>query len=130
MSKYKITKDKQREINLGVNLYDMNKQAFNSLDPLDAETAGQQIAEMGLDFIDRTKYWMLLNNERRDYTVFIPLTKEGIIQDLKETIFNRGEVLSVDKQQDGNYEIWIRDPASKENFVYYLFDYTFGIVQS
>ena len=46
------------------------------------------------------------------------------------TLVNRGQVLSIDKQEDGNYEIWIRDPKTKENFVYYLFDYSYGIIKA
>ena len=58
------------------------------------------------------------------------LTKEGTIKELIPTLTNRGQVLSIDKQNDGNYEIWIKDFNTKENFVYYLFDYTFGIIKA
>ena len=37
--------------------------------------------------------------------------------------------LAIDLQKDGNYEIWIRDKKTKENFCYYLFDYSFGIIE-
>ena len=70
------------------------------------------------------KYWHLY------YTVFIIETFEGSLDEFRPTLLNRGQVLSIDKQEDENYEIWIRDPETKENFVYYLFDYSFGIIKA
>ena len=73
---------------------------------------------------------MLLSNERKDYTVFrikrsIP---RNIIEEISIALNNRGQILSIDKQKDGNFEIWVKDFSTKEAFVYYLFDYTFGVV--
>lgn len=117
------------EITLG-NLYDFNKQAMSNEKPLDIIAFNRKTSDLINDIINKSKYWMLLNNERKDYTVFILLTKEGSLQELRPTLLNRGEILSIDKQEDGNYEIWIRDKETKENFVYYLFDYSFGIIEA
>jgi hypothetical protein len=73
---------------------------------------------------------MLLCHERRDYTIFIPLTLDGIVKELRPTLQNRGEIIDIELLEDGNYEIWIKDPDTKECFVYYLFDYTHGIISA
>jgi len=118
------------DIDLGLNLYDFNKQAMNQLEPMDPIEFNKRVKEIVSEMDAKSKFWMLLNNERKDYTVFIILTKEGIENEIKPTLTNRGQILSIDKQEDDNYEIWIRDFDTKENFVYYLFDYSFGIVKA
>ena len=82
--------------------------------------------------IEEKDYCMLLCNERKDFTIFKNETsnhKDFTKTALSETISNRGLLLLADKQPDGAYELWIRDPATNENFAYYLFDYTNGIVE-
>ena len=78
------------------------------------------------------KYWMLLCHERRDYTVFNlqgEMTVRDINKDVIECLKNRGIVLAIDEQSDGNYEIWIRDKKTKDNVIYYLFNYEFGVIE-
>lgn len=115
-------------INLG-NLYDFNKKAMGELEPLDPVFLNIKIKSTAED-MEKKKYWMLLCHERRDYSVFKIKNKENIKNELKETLCNRGLILGVDRQEDGSYEIWIRDPKTEENFVYYLFDYTYGIIET
>ena len=119
------------DLDLGMDLYDFNKQAMNQEKPLDIIALHIIVKDMITDIYGTKKpYWMLLCRERNDYTVFIPLTIDGTYNDMLESLQNRGEVLSIDKQEDRNYEIWIRDIQTKENFVYYLFDYSFGVIKS
>ena len=119
------------EIDLGMNLYQFNQQAMANEKPLDIIAFNIKVKKM-IDDLYATKhpYWMLLCRERNDYTVFIMITAEGTIDEMSECLHNRGQVLSIDKQKDGNYEIWIRDPETKENFAYYFFDYEFGIIKA
>jgi hypothetical protein len=121
------------EISLG-NLYDFNKQAMAQFQPLDPIQLNIKLKEVCDNLYNESlkgkPYWMLLSNERKDYTLFIVLTSNGICAEMLPTLQNRGQVLTIDKQEDGNYEIWIRDPETKENFVYYLFDYGFGIIKA
>ena len=119
------------DIDLGMNLYDFNKAGMAQEKPLDVIAFHIKVENMIEDLFDIHKpYWMLLCRERNDYTVFIMLTKEGTKSEMIETLHNRGDILSIDKQKDGNYEIWIRDTETKENFAYYLFDYEFGIIKA
>jgi hypothetical protein len=121
------------ELDLGLNLYDFNKQGMSQESPLDPIILFNKTKDTILDIltVKDTHYWMLLCNERKDYTLFnlIDPDVDSFTADLVETLKNRGWVLSIDKQEDGNFEIWIRDPDTKENFVYYLFNYNYGVVE-
>lgn len=126
------------ELDLGINLYEFNKQAMKNENPMDPILLNNRLKEIAKELrCNPDSYWMLLNNERKDYTVF-HIKKENLIlkwmtdalkSDLKETLQNRGQVLSVDKLEDDNYEIWIRDQITNENFVYYLFNYTNAVLE-
>ena len=123
------------ELNTDITLYSMNKQAMKEEPALETITYNIKTYDMGKHIWEEAQnkkqtYWMLLCHERRDYTVFIPLTLNGTVEELRPTLNNRGEVLSIDLLEDGNYEIWIRDPEIKECFVYYLFNYTYGVISA
>ena len=119
-------------VDLGVTLYDLNKQAIAKEPPLDVIAFNIKIAEMVKELTNK-KYWMLLNKERADYSVFViehPDKIRKLTEELSVTLTNRGQIISITKQEDedNKYEIWIRDYNTRENFAYYLFDYTFGII--
>lgn len=119
-----------KEIDTGLTMYEINKNLMKEdkpLDPIAINIAVKKTADGVLASFK--KYWMLLCRERNDYTVFIVNGSNNLEKELKETLLNRGYLLSIDKQEDGNFEIWIRDSITEENFVYYLFDYTFGIIE-
>lgn len=66
-----------------------------------------------------TKYYMLLNNERRDYTIFnfINFNYTQGVQELEEVIDSRGELINIEYNHElGYYEIWI-----KIEDVYYVY---------
>lgn len=116
------------EITLG-NLYEFNKSAMSQMKILDPIAFNIGTEKVIKDLSERkSKYWMLLNNERKDYTVFNIKTKEGTLSAFREALQNRGNLVDIDLLDDNNYEIWIRDPETEENFVYYLFDYSFGMI--
>jgi len=118
------------ELDTGLTVYDINKNLMKDENPLDPIALNIAIKKTCDDILSSFKtYWMLLSNERKDYTVFIIKNSINLEQELKETIQNRGQVLDITRQEDGNFEIWVRDPETEENFVYYLFDYTFGIIE-
>ena len=110
-------------------MYDMSKQLAANEPPMDAILFNKKILEVAEE-ISYKSYWMLLCRERNDFTVFITdgAVRNEIAPELSETLMNRGKIIFIDKQSDDNYEIWIRDPETNENFAYYLFDYSFGIV--
>lgn len=119
-----------KEIDTGLSIYEINKNLMKEEKPLDPIAINIAIKKAADGILASfKKYWMLLCRERNDYTVFIVNGSNNLEKELKETLLNRGYLLSIDKQEDGNFEIWIRDSITEENFVYYLFDYTFGIIE-
>jgi hypothetical protein len=119
-------------INFKSKLYEFNKTQMSQVLPLDEDWFNKKCEEVANTIVeDGGKYWMLLCRERFDFTIFHLLytdeTKEKLASDLKETLLNRGHIIDFTKQLDNNYEIWIRDFDTKENFVYYLFNYELGV---
>jgi hypothetical protein len=119
------------EITLG-NLYDFNKKAMllePVLNVVDKNAAIEKVVKELMENSD-ARAWMCLNHERRDYTIFLntqePKMKGHIRQDLREYLDNRGDLISIEKQDDGAYEIWIKENA--ECFCYMLFDYSNAII--
>ena len=117
------------------NLYDINKELMAQLAPLDpiyfnqeCEKAAEKIWNKAEEY-DRC-FWMLLCRERNDYTVFHIFNGQKEVEaGIIECCNNRGKILDITEREDGNYEIWIRDIETNENFVYYLFDYSDAIVE-
>ena len=119
-----------KEIDTGLSMYDINKNLMAQEKPLDPIATNRAVKDAADGVLASFKrYWMLLCRERNDYTVFIINSSKNLENELKETLLNRGQLLDITQQEDGNFEIWIRDPETKENFVYYLFDYSFGIIE-
>ena len=122
-------------IELG-NLYDFNKSAMSQFKPMDMiafNKATLNIAQEMRKSAEETQrhYWMLLCHERRDYTIFNIIAAElanSIANELRPTLLNRGTIIDIEKQEDGEYEIWIRD-GGNENFAYYLFPYDNGVIE-
>lgn len=119
------------ELDLGT-LYDFNKEAIKNEKPLDPIQFNLKVNEVAVELQEReAQYWMLLCHERRDYTIFNIIACQNhkdIEFELKPTLLNRGNIISIDKQPDENWEIWIRD-ENNENFAYYLFPYDDGIIE-
>ena len=123
------------EVNLG-NLYDFNKELMKQEKIIDPIIFNKQVKEIAGDmFIEASNdehYWMLLCHDRRDFTLFniIAATEvNDIIEEIKPTLTNRGQIITIDKQPNGAWEIWIRDIETAENFAYYLFKYDNGVIE-
>ena len=122
-------KEKQyKTITLG-NLYELNKQALaknNSLTEEEINNIKPQIEEWFNWQIDG--YAILLCRERYDFTIFHLYAKANpnppavAVSELIETLKNRGQVLSIEKDTTNNkaWEIWIK--IENEIFAYYLFN--------
>ena len=72
-------------------------------------------------------YWMFLNKERSDYTVYFIVGDcekaeiDKLISSLSITISNRGSLIAAEPQENGAIEIWIKDPIDEEAYMYMLF---------
>ena len=113
------------EIALG-NLYELNQQAMSKLEPLNKEEINKQkrIIE-GMFFEGSSRYFMMLNKERADYTVFevpnITYANE-MAGECIDCLKNRGKILSIEREtpEISAIEIWIRG-MDKVNYMYMLF---------
>lgn len=124
--------NKTSKVSIGT-LYDLNKAAVIK----EISLTGDKLEEKKPAIIDFLKdknntYYMLLCNERRDYTVF-RLKEENSINDLvnclvDECLLNRGLVKGIDITKDQEaIEIWLS--IEEEAFVYYFFPYDSAIVE-
>lgn len=126
----KIVEFKQKP-EMQISLYDMNKQAMANIDPYDPIILNKSCYDTAREiWREGVHYWMLLCRERNDYTIFRLVDDVNeFAKALIECLRNRGKVLDISKQNDGAYEIWIRDFDADENVVYYLFNYDNAIIE-
>lgn len=128
--------EENKEVSLGT-LYDVNKNLIqNAIKALD-ETALNSKKEIIKNFLRKTNnnYYMLLCNERKDYTIFTIGNVENKEQKIEKLPFvlvdeclkNRGEIRVIELTEDkGAIEAWIS--ANDESFAYYFFPYDSAII--
>lgn len=122
---------KNKAIDSGITMHELRKQQYSQVSPLDTLDFLSRLDTISSEMV-KSCYYMLLSNERVDYTVF-NLTyvnsndTNKVKQELQETLQNRGEVVDIFDGPEGGYEIWIKD--NDEAFCYYLFDYEYGVVE-
>lgn len=113
-------------------LYELNKQAYNTVMPLNKTDANKQLKYIYEWLKEQScDYAMLLCHERRDYTFFKYTNRSdkkyynGTLKDLYECIYNRGKLLDVRYVQDQDaWEIWVRVKENGEyiNYMYMFFN--------
>ncbi len=137
-NKIYVYKDKWVEYNpeeggLTVSLYDVNKMAMPNLPDLTDEQINEAKNTIKNFITENSHFWMLLNNEKRYYTIFWlsdhrnisldPRIEDEVIECLKEL----GTIKSIE-QVDDAIEAWIIDKNDSEAYAYYLFNYDKGVV--
>ena len=117
------------EVSLGT-VYDINKNLMKNEKKLSSPALTNKLKKVTQFFKEGQMYYMLLCHEMRDYTIFriidAQTSAEKATQELKECLLNRGEVLSLDKENEA-FEIWIKN--NNEAFCYYLFPYDDAIIE-
>ena len=124
---------KQTEFALGT-LYDLNKGLVQQNEIKLSEGILNSKKEVIKNFLVKTNnnYYMLLSNERKDYTIFTMGSNDGYTYEDKskklvsilvdECLVNRGEIRGIDITKDkGAIEIWMS--IEGESYVYYFFPY-------
>lgn len=92
----------------------------------------QEITKVVMELTDYikssgSKYFMLLNKERSDYTVFIYEEKaKELAEEMIGCLTDRGGLLAIEKQDNGAYECWIR--RSGLVYMYCLFPYDNAVI--
>lgn len=121
------------EVTMG-NLYDINKQIMTQAPCMSEEDIDKAVS-MAASFIDDmdNKYYMLLCNERKDYTLFNLESGDSdghwfAAEDLIVCLSNRGDILSIDLTENKDaIECWIK--IDDEAFCYYFFPYDKGVLE-
>lgn len=135
-----MEENKTSSIEFG-NLYDINKNLVLNQTIELSEGVLNSKKEIIKNFITDTHnfYYMLLCNERKDYTVFDFHLYGGNEKDngtqikcanclVDECLKNRGEIRGIDLTQDKDaIEIWMI--IDDEAYVYYFFPYDNGVIE-
>ena len=124
------------EITMGT-LYDANKQImkdkkhFGPLSHLEMAAAQKKIE----DFFNMKCdcYGMLYCRERSDFTIFHMYENQNpnppaiAAKECLLCCLDRGDLISMEEQPDGNWEFWIR--IDGDAFAYYLFPYDNAVIE-
>ena len=140
--KKRLEKKKMSDISLGT-LYDVNKNLILNGEIKLTEGVINSKKEIIKNFLRKTgnTYYMLLCNERKDYTVFrkgfydedIYLDDEHQLDEIvnilvDECMMNRGEIRGIDLTKDKDaIEIWLI--IENEAYCYYFFPYDAAIIE-
>ena len=128
---------KQTEFAMGT-LYDLNKGLVQQNEIKLSEGILNSKKEVIKNFIikNENNYYMLLSNERKDYTIFTMGLGDYSYEDkskklasvlVDECLINRGEIRGIDITKDkGAIEIWMS--IEEESYVYYFFPYDAAII--
>lgn len=124
---------KTTNIEMG-NLYDMNKSIIeNNIPPMTKEEIEKSktiIADYV--FYKKNQYYMLLCNDRKDYTIFNISKENHIIEAgrilVDECLSNRGKIKSIAlTETEDAVEIWLS--IEGESYCYYFFAYDLGVIE-
>ena len=117
---------------LELNLYDLNKNIIDQLNPL---TANEVSMKMGLinEYYQKANntYHMLLCRDFNYYTIFnydSMLSFPDFPSAICTIITELGEVYSIELLEDGAMEIWIKPTGEESPYAFYLFPYDAGVV--
>ena len=137
-----MEEEKQKDAQIAVGtLYDVNKNLVKQKELKLSEAALKSKKLIVRDFIykQNNNYYMLLCNERKDYTVFdFKRDRDNydwdtlICEDcakclIDECLTNRGEIRGIDLTKDKDaIEIWMI--IDNEAYVYYFFPYDNGVI--
>lgn len=143
--KKKKKNNTSRQVSLGTSLYDMNKSLIEKQIPDLTDEEMQNKKTLIIDFINDTgnQYYMLLCNDRKDYTIFRREINENddFLDNIEapdrdrlwnvlidECLPNRGRTKSIEltENQDA-VEIWIS--IEGESYCYMFFPYDTAIIE-
>lgn len=124
------------EVSLGT-AYEINKNLIEKYEKELTEEELIQKKEMLLNYLNthQDQYFMLLCNDRKDYTVFHwnNICDDGGAMEIAkilvdECLKNRGEIRGIDITKDkGAIEIWLL--IDEDAYVYYFFPYDSAIIE-
>lgn len=118
-------------------VYDLNKQLVETAEKVISPYKLNEKKKIIKQFVRESKdtYFMLLCNERRDYTLFniINDKEEDKLNELAnvfvdECLQNRGDIKGIDLTENKDaIEVWLS--IEGESYCYYFFPYNAGVVE-
>lgn len=109
-----------------MNLHDLNKTVIGALPPLADKGLKQLKAEIKNLVTENGRYYMLLSNERRDFTIFTfknTPQPTKFVKEVMEVLESRGTIKEFEAKEEDAIEIWVDD------VFYALFPYDLGVVE-
>lgn len=110
-------------------LYELNKQGYKQLPDL-GEQELSIIADNVTAFLkkDKSKWYMLLSNEKRDFTLFDDTRQlyDKLAMEVIDILKSRGRLKGIDIRES-DIDFWIE--IDGEVFLYKLFSYDWGIIK-
>lgn len=104
--------------NIEMTNYDLNKQAYAQISPMNKEELQKALLNIGdwFSYCFKSEYFMLLCRERNDYTT-IHINNfqfDKAIQELQEILESRGEIIDIQFAHESNaWECWVRERRTK-----------------
>ena len=122
---------------INISNYSIQKQMYMRVEPISQEKLKEQIVSIGAWFSTNPgcNYYMLMCKELSDYTVlhFNNMNYDVGSQKVQSIAESRGEILDILYNHAHNaYEIYVKrenDDGEEEPFMYYLFEYFWGVVE-
>ena len=120
---------------MDMTLYDFNKAGYGSLPDMD-EIALNQASVHVKEFLEQktpfSKYWLLLSNENKYYTIFHRNSNTFSFNDLTSEVMNivqdLGGIKSIELDDGGSaLEFWIK--YNGECSLFLLFPYDRGVIE-
>ena len=115
-----------KELKTEKTLYDVQKEMYKQVPPLDAIMVTKNIEEISQKMNDSYKYGLLLCRELNDYTIFDLTNKdnneaqEKIKNELLLSFQSRGEIMDMmDGSDEDSWHIWVKQ--NDEYYMYLLF---------
>lgn len=118
---------------LNINLYELNKTFYNSMPELTFNELKDKQKEIA-EWVHRAggTYFMLLNRERADYTVFHinkSIYIKSIDKEVVDIVCSRGKIKSIEiNDKELWIQFWIED-KDKNVFMYAFFPYDSGVIE-
>ena len=110
---------------VATNLHDLNKMVIGQMQPLEKEEVMKLVGKINDLMSEHRQYFMLLSNEKRDYTVFnlIKRKEKALGAQVVEVLESRGVIKDYDVKGNDAIEFWVDDTF------YALFPYDLGVVE-
>ena len=129
-NKYQLVNVENKGLEL--NLYDLNKNIINQLEPMTKDEILSK-ADLIEEYYksSNNNHHMLLCRDYNYYTIF-EKSEFSLVEKFADTVIEiiteLGEVYSIEMNEDKVLEIWIKPTGEENPYVFYLFPYDAGVV--